>query len=75
MPSTKPLRSGTWAITLLAMITSAGPTLGPQPAGQLGAEELRAGSGCPAASAARPDRAPGRRPSTGMPRSAKFFSR
>ena len=76
MPSTKPFRSGTWAITLLAMITSARLALGAQPAGELDAEELRAASGTPVVVGrgglvrGRVDaRAPG------CPRSTKFRSR
>ena len=52
MPSTKSFRSGTWAMTLLAMITSAGGTLGPQTGSPAPYRRTPAGSGTPALIAA-----------------------
>ena len=75
MPSAKPLRSGTCAITLLAMITSARLALGHEALGQVRAEELpqRRDAG-----RVRRGRLVGRRVDArapGRPRSTKFFSR
>ena len=60
-PPTKSLRSGTCAITLLAMITSAGPCSVADPRGQLGAEELLQRRDAGLAGGRAPGRAPGRR--------------
>ena len=43
MPSTKPFSVGAWAITLLAMITSARLPSASEPLRQVGAEELAQG--------------------------------
>ncbi len=74
MPPTNPFRSGTWAITLLAMMTSAGPC---------SARIRRATSrsknsssvGTPAAMAALAWVGAGSTPSTGTPASTKLRKR
>ncbi len=71
MPSTNPLRSGTWAITLLAMITSARrPSLRSWFASSVPKKARRVGT--PRRSAAAAWSGAGSMPSTGTPCSTKL---
>ena len=72
MPATKPLRSGTCAITLLAMMTSARlPSATRRSASSMPKNSRRVGT--PTASAASAWSGAGSMPSTGTPRSTKLL--
>ena len=74
MPSTRPLRSATWASTLLAMITSARrPSALSLAATSRPKNSLRVGT--PARTAAAAGASAGSMPWTGMPRSTKLRKR